>query len=325
VRDRSFDLPGRFSLVRCSNCSLVRLSPRPDSASLPLYYPAEQYEAHRPAGVVKPGRERVGGARRVVRGVVLQSLGYEIDGLPPWTRWMPRRFPRRLVRQAAYGWEGFPARVRRGRALDVGCGNGRFLERLRHHGWDVAGVDTSPAAARAAREALGVDVRVGTLESASFEQGSFEFVHMSHVLEHLPDPLATLREVARLVAPGGRVYIETPNIDSLGFRWTGEFWFPLEAPRHLWLFSPRTLARALSSVGLSVSQLHARSFPVFKWEAIYREEERTGQRGRPGPATRARALPRALVLRPAITIASRFSPRFGDITCCWAELPADAG
>ena len=164
---------------------------------------------------------------------------------------------------------------------------------------------------------------MGTLRSASFEARSFDFVHMSHVLEHVTEPLATLREVARLLRPGGRVYIETPNIDSLGFRWAREYWFPLEVPRHLWLFSPRTLTRAVTSAGLSVSRLRARSFPVFTWEATYREEERLGQRKRDRPAMPARALPRALGLRSAITIASRFSPGLGDITCCWAELPAD--
>ncbi|MHB1567639.1 MAG: class I SAM-dependent methyltransferase [Solirubrobacteraceae bacterium] len=222
------------------------------------------------------------------------------------------------MRRAAYDWRGFPAYVERGRALDIGCGNGAFLDRMRRHGWDVVGVDTSSAAAEAAHTSFGLAVHVGSLEEAPLAERSFDFVHMSHVIEHLPQPVQALRHVARLMRPGARLYIETPNIDSLGFRCSREHWFPLETPRHLWLFSPATLRRALSDCGFSVMSLKSHALPTFDWEATYRREERSGERSSPRPHIDPRELPRALALTALATIARPISPRTGDILVCTA-------
>jgi 2-polyprenyl-3-methyl-5-hydroxy-6-metoxy-1,4-benzoquinol methylase len=336
VRDRLHDLPGCFSLIRCSNCTLVRLSPRPDGASLPSYYPAEHYTAYQPAdwSVAFPGRP-FAAVRELLRSAVLRARGYENVRLPGWTRIVPKHLPRWLVHRAAYGLNGFPEWVAGGRALDLGCGNGLFLNGIRLHGWDVVGVDLSAAAAMTARASFGIEVHVGELDDAPIDERSFDFVHMSHVIEHLPHPVQTLHRIASLLRPGGRLYVETPNIDSLGFRLSQAYWYPLDAPRHLWLFSPDTLRGALEQCGFSVSRLDAWSRPTFDWEATYKREERDGCLG-PRPHFRSERLfmelaalksldrserPRAAALTLASRAASRLSPRLGDIMSCWAELP----
>jgi SAM-dependent methyltransferase len=219
-----------------------------------------------------------------------------------------------------YDCAGFPSWVSNGRALDIGCGNGVFLDRIRRHGWDVLGIDTSPAAAAAARESFGITVHVGELEDAPIQARSFDFIHMSHVIEHLARPVATLRRVAHLLRPGGRLYVETPNIDSLAFRWSREYWFALDAPRHLWLFSPATLARALSQSGFSVAQLRVHGQPAFDWEATYRREQREGGLLPRRPAVHWWARPRSAALTAATAAAGLLHPRFGDIISCWSQL-----
>ena len=321
VSDRLHRLPGEFDLIRCSGCSLVRLSPRPDAASIAAYYPDEYYAygAARRAGV--PDRP-LAHLRDAVRDAVLRGHGYETSQRGRGARLVPSRLPRWIERRAMYDYPAFPPWVPGGRALDIGCGNGRFLDRIRRHGWDVVGVDTSPAAAAAARESFGITVHVGPVEEAPIEDRSLDFVHMSHVLEHLPQPVATLRRVASLLRPGGRLYVETPNVESLGFRWAGQYWFALDPPRHLWLFGPATLRRALAACGFWVEPIRALELPTFVWEATYRREQREGSMLPRRPSISWRDRPRATLLGAVRSAAGAVSPRFGDALSCWAELVA---
>ena len=323
VSDRLHRLPGEFSLIRCSGCSLVRLSPRPDAASISAYYPDEYY-----AYVVAPRAgvpdRPLAHFRDAVRDAVLRRHGYETPRRGRAKRLVPSRLPSWIERRATYDCPGFPPWVPAGRALDIGCGNGRFLDRIRRHGWDVVGVDTSAAAAAAARESFGITVHVGPLEEAPIEERSLDFVHMSHVLEHLPQPVSTLRRVARLLRPGGRLYLETPNVEGLGFRWAGQYWFALDPPRHLWLFGPATLRRALAACGFSVEHMRALELPTFVWEATYRREEREGSTLPRRPSISWRDRPRATLLGAVRSAAGALSPRFGDSLSCWAELVAPA-
>ena len=323
VSDRLHRLPGEFSLIRCSGCSLVRLSPRPDAASIPAYYPDEYYaySVAPPAGV--PDRP-LAHFRDAVRDAVLRGHGYETPRRGRGTRLVPSRLPRWIERRAMYDDPGFPPWVPGGRALDIGCGNGRFLDRIRRHGWDVVGVDTSAAAAAAARESFGITVHVGPLEEAPIEERSLDFVHMSHVLEHLPQPVTTLLRVARLLRPGGRLYVETPNVESLGFRWAGQYWFALDAPRHLWLFGAATLPRALVQCGFAADHLSAIGIATFAWEATYRREQREGRMLPTRPSMEWRDRPRAAALAALSTAATTLSPRFGDVLSCWAQLAPPA-
>jgi SAM-dependent methyltransferase len=130
------------------------------------------------------------------------------------------------------------------RLLDVGCGNGAFLSKMRALGWRVHGLEPDPAAAKAAR-ASGIDVVAGTLADTAWPEGSFDAVTMSSVIEHLHDPGDSLSICRRLLAPGGSLHIMTPNADALGAARFGPHWRGLETPRHLVLFNPRALSLLL--------------------------------------------------------------------------------
>ena len=318
-RDRYLNQPGEFGLVRCHGCGLVRLSPRPSAEALLGYYPPDEYYSYKaPQGTPVTHRRKGSRARDELRAAGLWSLDYPIVPASWWARRVARKLPRQLVRRAAYNQNGFPRWVPGGRALDIGCGSGRFLSLLRRYGWDVVGVDISPAAATAAQAAYGIVVHVGELDQVPLEENSFDFVHMSHVIEHVAHPVATLQRVAALLRPGGRLYIETPNIESIGFRWCRTRWFPLETPRHLWLFSPATLQAALRQAGLSDPVLHTRGFPSYAWEATYRQEERQGRVLARRPSMELRSLPRAASLASASRLLRWVRPELADILCCWA-------
>ncbi len=144
--------------------------------------------------------------------------------------------------------------TQRGSLLDVGCGSGAFLERMRNSGWRVMGTEPDPNAAARLRDRLGFPV-FGSVEDVEAQPERFDLITLSHVIEHVPDPLATLRQLAALLGPNGRLMITTPNAQGLGARLFGPAWRGLEPPRHFNVFSPRSLAEALRSAGLRVEQL----------------------------------------------------------------------
>jgi ubiquinone/menaquinone biosynthesis C-methylase UbiE len=143
----------------------------------------------------------------------------------------------------------------KGRLLDVGCGSGYFLGIMRDAGWDVLGLDNDPEAAKAARELYGVPVIVGTLQEAQLPAQSFDALTLRHVIEHVSDPIGLLTECARVLKPGGKVTIVTPNTRSLAHRRFRDSWRGLEPPRHLYLFSADTLRMAAERARLQVESL----------------------------------------------------------------------
>jgi SAM-dependent methyltransferase len=129
--------------------------------------------------------------------------------------------------------------------LDVGCGRGDYLRRMHGLGWTVMGVEPDPIAATLAEKA-GIQVFRGTLHAACLPDEIADQVTMQHVLEHLPDPCEVITEIFRLLKPGGRLVLYTPNTRSLGHRVFRGSWRGLEPPRHLILHSPRSLGRLLA-------------------------------------------------------------------------------
>lgn len=142
-----------------------------------------------------------------------------------------------------------PAFVPDGILLDIGCGNGRFLSNMQALGWNAQGVEFSETGVQACRKS-GLAVHHGTLESAAFASDSFDVVTARHLIEHLPDPSGFVREVARILKPGGTLLLETPNADSLGRAWLGPKWFANEVPRHIFLFNEKNLELLLTRNGL---------------------------------------------------------------------------
>jgi SAM-dependent methyltransferase len=90
------------------------------------------------------------------------------------------------------------------------------------------------------------------LEDAAFPDASFETIILSHTLEHVRDPITSLREIRRVLAPGGALILWLPNVDSIEARILGRRWIGYDPPRHLTTFSVATLTRALETTGFRV-------------------------------------------------------------------------
>jgi 2-polyprenyl-3-methyl-5-hydroxy-6-metoxy-1,4-benzoquinol methylase len=142
-----------------------------------------------------------------------------------------------------------------GRVLDVGCGAGELLEHYASLGWATFAIDPAESAVASARR-RGATAHLGTLSDQPWEAESFDVITFSHSLEHIPDPLGTLRAAGALLAPGGRIAITLPNWRC----WQRRFlftnrWFHLDLPRHLQHFSPRALAVTAQALDLEVLEI----------------------------------------------------------------------
>lgn len=150
-----------------------------------------------------------------------------------------------------------------GRALDVGCASGPWVEVLLEAGWDAYGLEPSATIARSAREVLGERLIEGTLESARLAAESFDLITLWDVIEHLPAPVEALCRVRDLLAPGGRVVIETQDVASPVARLAGRRWHHFKHREHLVHFSPQTLEGSLERAGLRLLDLRRRGAGKF--------------------------------------------------------------
>lgn len=139
--------------------------------------------------------------------------------------------------------------------LDIGCGDGRLLRQLKRVGKDLAlhGVELPGPAAERTRTIPGVRLKLGSVDSVDFEDGSFDFISMVHVIEHVPSPHQALQKMARWLKPGGRLFLAFPNIDSWQASYFGAAWFHLDPPRHLSLVPPEAMRSTLSDLGLELT------------------------------------------------------------------------
>jgi 2-polyprenyl-3-methyl-5-hydroxy-6-metoxy-1,4-benzoquinol methylase len=140
-----------------------------------------------------------------------------------------------------------------GRVLDVGCAAGYFLRVMKDEAWEVVGLEPSSAIREAARELVGTEcILEGTLDSAPLEPASFDLITLWDVIEHIPDPVAALRRVRELLAPGGKLLLETQNVASRAARVLGKRWQHYKHTEHLYHFRPETLAELLRRAGFRV-------------------------------------------------------------------------
>jgi SAM-dependent methyltransferase len=229
-------------MVQCQECGLIFINPQPEPEMLKAYYPKDYYT---------PRSSHYGEYSWIKRKTLETYWGYGADSdLKRKTRlfWKVILLPFRVKYRHSIPF------VEGGRLLDIGCGNGTELYRLKQMGWEVYGVEIDAEASERARSKE-LSVFTGDLFGANYPDHFFHVVRMSFVLEHLPNPRKVLHEIKRILAPRGRIYISVQNAESLNYWLFSQWWFSLDVPRHLFSFSPKTLGRLLSSLGLKIKTL----------------------------------------------------------------------
>lgn len=241
VRDPDGNIEGTWNFRRCSNlaCGVYWLDPAPIPSEMWKAYTT--YHTHTRQSSNRFGKSLLSLAHRLIR--ILQW--------PLW-RWNG------LASEAHYLRFMTLANEPRGALLDVGCGGGRFLRRMQKRGWHVEGSDFDEQATKKVTSRYDIKTHVGDLSQCAIASDSFDVITMSQTIEHLYTPEQTLKECLRILKPGGLLVMTTPNVSSIAATEFGAYWRGWEAPRHLHLFSVKSLAQLTQRVGFEV--IESRSY-----------------------------------------------------------------
>jgi 2-polyprenyl-3-methyl-5-hydroxy-6-metoxy-1,4-benzoquinol methylase len=238
--DLLFNAPGLWDFRRCSNpsCALIWMDPLPLPRDIGKLY--SHYYTHRDNQGAEVSRFRE--LLRFIRDCYLADRYGYVDLVRRWQRPIGRLLYLFPSKRSVVDFDIMCLPACPGlRLLEIGCGSGAFLARMRRLGWDVCGLDPDPAAVSWGRHAYGLDVGCGTLDQADFPVDSFDVITMNHVIEHVHDPMALLAECQRILRPGGKLILTTPNANSWGHKIFARYWRGLEPPRHFMIFSLRNL------------------------------------------------------------------------------------
>lgn len=197
--------------------------------------------------------------------------------------------------------------------LDLGCGSGAWLAFLQERGFEVYGLDPSPAAVDAAQKRGLARVTLGFLDEGRLPEKTFDMITAIHCLEHVEHPRKFLREASRLLKPGGWLGVSIPNVASAEAERAQAAWYHLDPPYHRVLPTPSAMQTMLRACGLEEIRARCPSYdyPQAVWYALWRSPTM------PFMSTLL-ALPFALLVN--LMLASRLRAGVIDF---WARRPSE--
>lgn len=227
--DRLHHIKGVFKLYRCKMCGLVFLSPIPKNIS--KFYPEE----YAPYNMAKSNL-----FEKLFCSVVSSARYYKKD------KNVFDKFASKIY-EKIYN----PVlNTYTGRVLDIGCGDGETLNRLRKYGYYTYGIDFSKKAVDFAVKQYRLrNLKVGNFEKSNYPNNFFDVIILNHVIEHLSDPRKTIKKINMILKPGGLLLITTPNKTSFNAIVFRQYWFHLDSPRHLCLYDKNLISSLLKQSG----------------------------------------------------------------------------
>jgi len=268
MTDRVFGVAdGAWDLYRCADCASGWLDPRPSPESIGRAY--ENYYTHVSEDDVsmQPKSALVRQLHAWQNDYKNARYGLRRKPASFGGRWLVPLIPSLRAKADAQCRHMIRPPIGGGRLLDVGFGSGAFLEVAGEMGWNAEGIDFDPKAVELAK-ARGLNVSCVSAANLTKQENEYDVITLSHVIEHVYDPVPLLSDLYRLLKPGGVLWLETPNLESCGAQRFGANWRGLEIPRHLLLFNARSLRRVVSQVGFNKISQHWHAMVLF---SIYTE------------------------------------------------------
>ncbi len=144
--------------------------------------------------------------------------------------------------------------IDRSKVLDIGCGDGSSLLELKYLGYDAYGIETDLNVAKV-RDALDLNIHIGTIEDAPFPEHSFDYIIANQVVEHVVDLDSFCVSIKRFLIPNGIVILSTPNAKSIFRMFYGRRWMHWHIPYHQQILSARGLEILLNCRGLKTAKI----------------------------------------------------------------------
>jgi len=264
-RDRIHGGADLFTLVRCNDCGFVYQNPRPTLSEIKSYYPEDYYSYQPRVPTMSKSPTVLARLKAYVRASViarhykypenltLKALKIAFSLSHPLLEGFLAKLFWRQIAKKRFGYKAMLPYRPEGRLLEVGCGSGTTLEWYREHGWEVAGVELSQAAAERANK-IGIKIFCGPVHEAGFPKEYFDSVILFDTIEHLHKVKETLCEIRRVLKKDGTLFLTTQNILSLEFRLFKHHWPALDLPRHLYDFDRQSLNKLLTECGFRIYQ-----------------------------------------------------------------------
>ncbi len=233
--ERMFGYGGNFFVKKCSKCSLAFLDPKLSESQLKKYYPSKDYYIY--------NRSSKKGQIEIIREYLI-------------AHYYSPNFLSLLITAFTKNVPAMPSYIKNGKILDLGCGTGDTLVLLKKLGWDVYGMDIEKNAIATGKKRGLNNLERGTYRDLDkYPDNYFDAIRLYHVIEHLDDPSLCLSLIRKKLKDGGELIMGTPNMESCISKIFKSYWYNLDSPRHLFIFSPRTLKKLVEKNGFSVKKI----------------------------------------------------------------------
>ncbi|MEP7237757.1 MAG: class I SAM-dependent methyltransferase [Ferruginibacter sp.] len=232
-----------FSIWQCNACTLRFTQDVPEQEAIGAYYASDNYISH--------SDTKKGIINSLYHLVRKRTLGAK----------------RRLVINET----GMP----KGKILDIGCGTGAFLQSMKEADWEITGLEPDTIARNKAAELYGIHPQEPD-KLFELNAASFNAITMWHVLEHVHELHAYIKQIADLLAVNGKLFIAVPNYTSKDAATYGAHWAAYDVPRHLYHFSPQSMEKLLSMYGLKLTAVKPMWFDSF-YVSMLSEQYKNGK------------------------------------------------
>jgi ubiquinone/menaquinone biosynthesis C-methylase UbiE len=214
-----------LNIVKCAECDLVFVNPRLDQNYLKDLYSKDYYTGEGFDTTINYDEVHTKGSANDLETEI--DYNYRMDMITKYKQ--------------------------HGTLLDIGCAFGDFLDFAKER-FDIYGVEISPYSGRIAKERFKNRIFNGTIEKANLSSDFFDVVTMIEVIEHLPNPINSLKEINRIMKLDGIVAIQTGDINSMIPRIKGGDWDYIRPKGHLYYFSRKTMRKMLRDNGFNVME-----------------------------------------------------------------------
>ncbi|WP_245957510.1 class I SAM-dependent methyltransferase [Chitinophaga flava] len=232
-----------FPIFHCGGCGGRFTQHVPDNANIGRYYQSEEYISH---SETKQG--------------LINRLYHSV---------------RKITLRSKQNWVRSAARIKQGNLLDIGCGTGAFLHYMQTGGWTITGLEPDENARHNAQTLYNI-TPLPIDQLFTLPEKQYDAITMWHVLEHVHELHRYLDRIRQLLKPGGALLIAVPNYTSSDATHYGEYWAAYDVPRHLYHFSPDSMAQLLAQHNIKLIKKHPMVFDGF-YVSLLSEKYKTGK------------------------------------------------